>query len=246
MPATVRLGPTFQTEVADTAWWTLPTANDSSIDTGLVAWTQMQKMLDEGDYGGQLWTNPVASTYSLVYTNASGAYFGGILAANGEIHFVPSAATVGQKLSTAGVSSTYSLIVAGGYAGGVIAPNGDLHFVPNSATRGQKVSSTGTVSTYSLAYTTSGAYSGGVLAPNGDIHFVPSGATVGQKVSTAGVVSTYSLAYTVASAFTGGILNSDGDIILGPTGATRGLQLVTGSALPFDTGVCQSPFFNKY
>jgi len=36
----------------------------------------------------------------LVYTNASGAYQGGVLAPNGDIHFVPHFASVGQKIST--------------------------------------------------------------------------------------------------------------------------------------------------
>ena len=171
MPATVRLGPTFQTEVADTAWWTLPTANDSSIDTGLVAWTQMQKMLDESDYGGQLWTNPVCSTYSLTYTTST-AYSGGVLAPNGDIHFIPYSAARGQKVSATGTVSTYSLVytnVGGGYSGGVLAANGDIHFVPRSAIVGQKISANGIVSTYSLAYTISSAYVGGVLGRDGTV-----------------------------------------------------------------------------
>jgi hypothetical protein len=44
----------------------------------------------------------VVSTYSLVYTNASGAYIGGALAPNGDIHFVPFSAAVRQKISTMG------------------------------------------------------------------------------------------------------------------------------------------------
>jgi hypothetical protein len=52
----------------------------------------------------------VVSTYSLVYTT-SGAYAGGVLAPNGDIHFVPNTAIVGQKISAlTGVVSTYSLV----------------------------------------------------------------------------------------------------------------------------------------
>jgi hypothetical protein len=93
---------------------------------------------------------------------------------------------VGQKISVAGVVSTYSLVYTAGsaYWGGVLAPNGDIHFVPSGANRGQKISVSGVVSTYSLAYTTTTAYSGGILAPNGDIYFIPNGAAVGQKIST--------------------------------------------------------------
>jgi len=85
---------------------------------------------------------PVISTYSLVYTTAN-AYTGGVLAPNGDIHFVPYSASVGQKISSEGTVSTYSLVytnAAGAYVGGVLAPNGDIHFVPLAASVGQKIS----------------------------------------------------------------------------------------------------------
>jgi hypothetical protein len=79
----------------------------------------------------------------LVYTTTQ-AYFGGVLAPNGDIHFVPYAATVGQKISVSGIVSTYSLVYTGAfgasYVGGVLDPNGNIHFVDNSANRGQKIS----------------------------------------------------------------------------------------------------------
>ena len=64
------------------------------------------------------------------------------MAPNGDIHFVPRAANVGQKISAAGVVSTYSLIytAADAYAGGVLTSNGDIYFVPRGANRGQKIS----------------------------------------------------------------------------------------------------------
>jgi hypothetical protein len=75
-----------------------------------------------------------------VYTAAT-AYQGGVLAPNGDIHFVPVNAVVGQKISAAGVVSTYSLVytVDAAYSGGVLAPNGDIYFIPRSANRGQKI-----------------------------------------------------------------------------------------------------------
>jgi len=100
---------------------------------------------------------------------------------------VPLESNRGQKISAAGVVSTYSLVytVSGAYKGGVLAPNGDIHFVPNSADRGQKINTlTGVVSTYSLVYTINNAYAGGVLAPDGSIYFIPYVASVGQKIST--------------------------------------------------------------
>jgi len=162
----------------------LPVCDDGSIDNTLDAWDEFGAILNYHVNKGSSYTRPYVSTYSLAYT-VSNAYVGGVLAPNGDIHFVPCAATVGQKVSSSGTVSTYSLAytVGDAYYGGVLAPNGDIHFVPCAATVGQKVSSSGTVSTYSLAYTAAYAYVGGVLAPNGDIHFVPYKATVGQKVS---------------------------------------------------------------
>ena len=122
----------------------------------------------------------------MVFTT-SAAYIGGVLAFNGDIHFVPYGAAVGQKISAAGVVSTYSLAYTtsfGNCTGGVLAPNGDIYFVPLNAPVGQKISAAGVVSTYSLVFTTSVAYTGGMLAPNGDIHFIPRAATVGQKICT--------------------------------------------------------------
>jgi len=119
----------------------LPTANNSSITTDFVAWKKLKTKLSEHVNAGQLFSNGVVSTYTLVYTVAN-AYIGGVLAPNGDIHFVPYSATMGQKISAAGVVSTYTLVytVASAYYGGVLVPNGDIHFVPLSATMGQKIS----------------------------------------------------------------------------------------------------------
>ena len=67
----------------------------------------------------------------------------GVLAPNGDIHFISLEASVGQKISATGVVSTYSLIVTGNsyYTGGVLIPNGDIYFIPYSnAPVGQKIS----------------------------------------------------------------------------------------------------------
>jgi hypothetical protein len=204
----------------------LPVCDDSSIDDTLDAWNAFKPLLDSHVNAGTIFEYPVVSTYSLAYT-ATNAYIGGVLSPNGDIHFVPFYATVGQKISPAGVVSTYSLVykVANAYIGGVLAPNGDIHFVPFNATVGQKISPAGVVSTYSLVYTVGSAYAGGVLSPNGDIHFVPRNATVGQKISSAGVVSTYSLVYTVAGAYYGGVLSPNGDVHFVPYGAAVGQKI---------------------
>ena len=208
------------------AYGTLPTADNNSVSTSLVAWGKFKKMLQRGAEGGTLYSRPLVSTYSLVYT-AVNAYIGGVLAPNGDIQFVPHSGNRGQKINISGIVSTYSLVytTAEAYTGGVLATNGDIHFVPASAVVGQKIDINGIVSTYSLVYTTSTAYWGGVLAPNGDIHFVPFNAVVGQKIDTSGVVSTYSLVYTTSSAYMGGVLAPNGDIHFIPRNANRGQKI---------------------
>ena len=140
--------------------------------------------IDRSVQGGKIFQNDVIATYTLVHTVAN-AYAGGVLAPNGDIHFVPRSTNRGQKIAPNGTVSTYSLVytVASAYSGGALSPNGDIHFVPLQATIGQKIDINGTVSTYTLVYSLStGAYLGGVLAPNGEIHFVPTSATIGQKI----------------------------------------------------------------
>jgi hypothetical protein len=126
--------------------------------------------------------------------STSAAYFGGVLSANGDIHFVPSQAQVGQKININGNITTYSLSYVhtaanNAYGGGVLSPDGEIFFVPMNAPYGQKINidydeNYLTPDTYSLIYSNSAAYSGGVLTLNGDIHFIPSSASVGLKIST--------------------------------------------------------------
>jgi hypothetical protein len=135
----------FVTFPAETTEGTVPTADDSSVGTDLVAWLNLKKQLDAGVVNGVPYankgTNGIVSTYSLVYT-ATDAYYGGVLAPNGDIHFVPRSANRGQKISASGVVSTYSLIYTTGsaYQGGVLTTNGDIHFVPFQAAVGQEIS----------------------------------------------------------------------------------------------------------
>lgn len=209
------VSPKFLSEVQSLVNGTVPSSDNSSIDTGLVAWNKLKIILDESTTGSSVFTNTIVSTYSLVYTTSS-AYIGGVLGPNGDINFIPYSANRGQRISSAGTVSTYSLVystVAAAYAGGVLAPNGDVNFIPASAAVGQKLNSSSVVSTYSLVYTTSGAYSGGVLSTSGETHFIPYNGNRGQKISSAGVVSTYSLVYTTSGAYLGGVLAPNGDII---------------------------------
>jgi sugar lactone lactonase YvrE len=212
----------------------VPYCDASQIGTDLSGWAAFQSALNNGVAGGQTFgnnsTNGIVSTYSLVYT-ISAAYAGGVLAANGDIYFIPYQSTIGQKISALGAVSTFALISSSianaGYLGGVLASNGDIHMIPYSqggSSVGQKISASGVVSTYSLVYT-AGRYWGGVLAPNGDIHFIRNGgAGVGQKVSAAGVVSTYSLVYT-GGGYYGGVLAPNGDIHFVPNTAAVGQKI---------------------
>ena len=221
------ISPKFLSEVQSLVNGTVPSSDNSSIDTGLVAWNKLKTILDESTTGSAVFTNAIMSTYSLVYTTSS-AYVGGVLSPNGDINFIPNNAVVGQKISSTGTVSTYSLVystVTSAYAGGVLAPNGDINFIPFSAAVGQKLNSSGVVSTYSLVYTTSASYVGGVLGTNGDTHFIPCSANRGQKISSAGVVSTYSLVYTTANAYYGGVLAPNGDINFIPFNATVGQKI---------------------
>jgi hypothetical protein len=206
----------------------VPYFDDSDINTDLSGWSTFQAALQSGVTGGVTYgnnsINGVVSTYSLVYT-AAGNYRGGVLASNGDVHFVPAnSSTTGQKINSVGVVSTYATLMDG-YFGGVLAPNGDVTFLPVSSNKVQKVSAAGVVSTYSLVYSTSAGYNGGVLAPDGYIHLIPYYAEVGQKISPAGVSSTYSLVYTRTVAYNGGVLDPNGSIHFIPFDANRGQKV---------------------
>jgi DNA-binding beta-propeller fold protein YncE len=219
----------FCTFPADATEGTVPQGDTSQVGTDLVAWTNLKKELDRTVINGVPYNNNntagVVSTYSLVYT-VSSAYRGGVLDVNGSLNFIPISAAVGQKVSSAGVVSTYSILLSGDankYSGGVLASNGDIYFVPWVSVTGQKINASGVVSTYSSL---NNSYSGGVLDPTGDVHFIPFGAATGQKVSKAGVVSTYSLVYTSGSgAYFGGVLAPNGDIHFVPYSAAVGQKI---------------------
>ena len=227
---------TIYHEGSNTGEGKLPSGDDSSIS--LNSWQGFKTLMNRSVEAGAL--QEVVSTYALVYS-IDYAYTGGCLAPNGDIHFIPFFANKGQKISSLGVVSTYSLIYtngSGAYFGGLLTSNGDIHFVPRLATVGQKVSVNGIVSTYSLVYTTSLAYYGGVLSPNGDIHFIPFSSIVGQKISSTGVVSTYSLVYTTAQSYSGGVLSPNGDIHFVPALATVGQKVSSQGVVSTYSLIC--------
>ena len=119
----------------ETAHGEIPNGNANTVTDD---WLGFSLNINRSVKANSTFTTNITSTYSLVYT--AGLYTGGVLAPNGDIHFVPFLAPVGQKISAAGVVSTYTLVYttsSGAYAGGVIAPNGNIHFIPTSGNRGQ-------------------------------------------------------------------------------------------------------------
>ena len=198
-------------------------------------------LINESSKSGTTFSSPIISTYSLIYT-AADSYWGGVLAPNGDIHFVPYwICPVGQKISSKGIVSTYTLAYTttnGAYRGGVLDSNGNIHFIPNYARVGQKISNQGVISTYSIVYTGGSNYRGGVLSLDGYIHYIPESARLGQKISPSGVASTYSLAFTTADAYYGGVLAPNGDIHFVPFDSPIG-QKISAS------GVC-STYSLKY
>jgi len=159
--------------------------------------------------------------YDLVYANTIGAYAGGVLAPNGDIHFVPTTAPVGQKVDKYGNASTYVLAkinvfsvidsIGGDFVGGVLSPDGYIHFVPYLSSCGQRVNlSNGSCETYSIPGS-SGGYAGGVLLPNGEIHFIRAISTKpGMKV-VGNTATTYQIGATTVSPTEGSKLNIDGE-----------------------------------
>ena len=85
----------------------LPCGDDSSI--GLNTWPQFKALMDRSVDAGKLSNYDVVSTYSIINPFYY-SYCGGVLSANGDIHFVPYYAFVGQKISSSGIVSTYSLV----------------------------------------------------------------------------------------------------------------------------------------
>ena len=84
--------------------------------------------------GQKISINGTISTYSLI---GSRFYYGGILAPNGEIHFISDG--VIQKISTNLVLSTYSVPSNTNFYGAILTSDGIVHMVPSTSPRGQKL-----------------------------------------------------------------------------------------------------------
>ncbi len=195
--------------------------------------------------GGTIFKNPTISTYSYFGSNnaneARPMYAGGVLSLNGETHFVPYSASVGQKINVNGSFTTYNLMytnVNGAYAGGVLNNSGIIHWAPYLATIGQYVRTNGSVFTYSLSnFGRLGSYIGGVLMPDGRVHFIPFNSTTGLIVEGERTVTTYTNTNFGFSFFYGGVLGARGDVYFVPhkVGSSNNRYLlkrsVTGSII---------------
>lgn len=174
--------------------------------------------------GGTIFKNPIISTYSYFGSanadNNNAKYVGGVLSLNGDLHFVPYKANVGQKISRFGEISSYSLLVTninGAYAGGVLNNSGIIHFAPYSATIGQYIRTNGSVFTYSLSnFGRLGSYIGGVLMPDGRVHFIPYTSITGLIVEGERTVTTYTNTNFGFTFFYGGVLGARGDVYFVP------------------------------
>ena len=161
---------------------------------------------------------------------------GGVMAPNGNIHFVPLYATNILVLNpTTGVTSNLTggaTYTTTGWSGAVLAPNGNIYCCPHNATNILVLNpTTGVTSNLTGGATypggSSGAWFGCVLAPNGNIYFCPYNATNILVLNpTTGVTSNLTGGATFTSyGWSGGVLAPNGNIYFCPYNATNILVL---------------------
>jgi hypothetical protein len=76
------ISPTWRTEVQNKARGAIPTCDNSSIGSDLVAWNKIKTLLEKSANNGTTFSQEIVSTYSII----SGGYSGGILMQNGDVH----------------------------------------------------------------------------------------------------------------------------------------------------------------
>ena len=176
--------------------------------------------------------NPFTNTFSSV--SAASGYWGGVLARDGRVIFIPNNATnVGTFNPVTGVYTTYAftgiagVTIPGGssaYIGGVISPDGRVIFCPNNATH---------VGTFNPGTNTFVTYAAGVGGPQGmNAYFGATLVTDGRVVFSPGNAANVGVFNPVTNSFTtytggtlppgtnahyGGILVPDGRVIFPPS-----------------------------
>jgi streptogramin lyase len=165
-------------------------------------------------------------------TGRQNKFWGGVLAPNGHIYFVPSqAGSIGDFVPSTGAFSLIGIssVIVLPYCGVVLAPNGLLYFIPHNAdnigvfnpsTRDFSVIDISSVIAHDAKYV------GGVLAPNGHIYFVPYNAdSIGDFNPNTGAFSVISISVSLCATplhgykYEGGVLAPDGHIYFVPHNA---------------------------
>ena len=197
----------------------------------------------------------------------SGAYFGGVLASNGNIYMIPQGQATQStwhyiRTSDNSIQSyTGPVLSASAYTGGVLAPNGKIFLIPTTqatqTTWHYIDSTTNSVGTYTAPALVNNAYQGGILAPNGRIYMAPlSQATqstwhyIDTNTTQPTVVGyTHGMSGLNVFAYLGGILAPNGRIYLIPYGQGNNSNwhyIDTQVDKPLPIGVCTNPMFNKF
>ncbi len=227
-----RVSQNWVNEVLDFGHGVIRTENQQYNNGG--DWIKFQRFLTLSANAGQVFSNPITYTYSLIYTT-SGAYYGGVLSHTGDIHFIPHNANRGQEITVGGSVITYSLVYTGtnAYAGGILIPNGDIQFAPFSANNantnnhGQRIDRNGIVATVLFPERPNTArFTGVVTSPSGVIHFIPRSANVAIRLNSRTFTAVpYTLVYTTTDAYFSGVVDPNGDIHFVPYSAAVGQKV---------------------
>ena len=174
------------------------------------------------------WLSEFTYTYSSGVAHGKGslAFFGGVLAPNGKIIFIPYAqTTIGIYDPVTGIYSDGASHTEGGwvYFGGALAPNGKIIFGPMGTSNIGIYDPNTNIMSYSPHTAGANAFWGVVLAGNGKIIFVP---RISPRV---GIYDPITNIYTNGqdlhggsnNAWRGGVLLPNGKIIFIPHTATN-------------------------
>jgi len=229
MASVNKISPTWTKEVRDSAWGSFGNAvfiDDPELPTS--GQDDFVTIIKKYASGGPPGTKSYYYTeYPLIfyYTNGGVLYNGGVLGYNGDVHFVPAGAEVGQKYNyISGRVTTYALLItSSNFSGGVLTPNGEIHFIPQFTNIVQRVTPSAgdsvVVSTYSLPPSPLSFVSGGAaILPDGNIHFCAGGGSsrnYNYKVDYRTLTgSTYPV--LVSRNYTGCVLAPNGDLHMVP------------------------------
>jgi hypothetical protein len=174
---------------------------------------------------------PIIHTGRSLYTfepigsvvGGSGAFAGGVLAANGKLYAIPYNKTQWSECDP--VTLTSSLVGSapgsGAYIGGVVAPNGHIYVAPYNAPTFAKFNPDTAVTTTFGTSPTAGAYAGVVLLPNGKVICMPHNATQWAEIDTSNDTVRFFGTAPGGGAYMGGVYYPDRYIYCVPWNATN-------------------------